>query len=72
MKLLLTVCYIATTQCQTLPWTGNWHLVGQPVIYADISECNDNGRYLARAHGGHAYPQGHADYDVKGYECVPE
>jgi hypothetical protein len=69
MKLLLTICYIATTQCQTLPWTGNWHLDGQPIIYHDASECNGLGQYLTRAHGGYAYV-GHPDFDVKRYECV--
>jgi hypothetical protein len=71
MKILLTVCWIATGQCQTLPWTGNRDFSGDPGVFNDADTCNSFGRYLATAHGGYAYV-GHPDYDVKGFECVPE
>jgi hypothetical protein len=70
-KLILTICWVATSQCQSVPWTGNFNLSGDPLIYSAGPECANWGWHLTHSHGGHAYV-GHPDYDIKSFKCVPE
>lgn len=72
MKLVVFLCYIASGQCERLPWTGNPndpHL-GAPMTFKSQEECEQVGQFRLINHGGH-YPRMAPGYDIRDFRCEP-
>ncbi len=69
MKMIVLLCWLASGQCEQMPWTGDPRgpHEGSPRVFKTQEECKTIGDLILAAHQG--FPNQQPAYHVVEYRC---